>query len=125
MLSLADERAANGSPEPFNVRYWGVGNESWGCGGDMTPREYAQKYRQWVTQIPGYIRPFLVAAGPEGHARDRDLDVGWTKGFFEGVADESRVRVDGFGLHFYSFYRVLFSGHDFKCEDFGAAGKGS
>ncbi len=122
MLSLADERAANGSPDPFNVRYWGVGNESWGCGGDMTPREYAQKYRQWVTQIPGYVRPFLVAAGPEGHARDRDLDIDWTKGFFEGVADESGARVDGYGLHFYSFYRVLFAGHDFKCEDFGAAG---
>jgi alpha-N-arabinofuranosidase len=31
-LSLADERAANGDPQPFNIQYWGVGNESWGCG---------------------------------------------------------------------------------------------
>jgi alpha-N-arabinofuranosidase len=40
-LSLADERAANGDKEPFNVKYWGVGNESWGCGGNMTGGEYA------------------------------------------------------------------------------------
>ena len=139
MLSLADERASNGSPEPFNVRYWGVGNESWGCGGDMTAREYAQKYRQWVTQIPGYVRPFLVAAGPEGHQRgeisdtitlsdiataETDLQLDWTRGFFEGIDNghAASARVDGFALHFYSFFRVLFSGHNFKCEDFDAAG---
>ena len=40
-VSLADERAANGSEEPFAIKYWGVGNESWGCGGDMTGGEYA------------------------------------------------------------------------------------
>src|SRR5271169_347768 len=35
--TLADQRAAFGSAEPYNVRYWGVGNESWGCGGNFTP----------------------------------------------------------------------------------------
>src|SRR5215510_4184895 len=43
--SLADERGANGDKEPFRVKYWGVGNESWGCGGDMKPGEYATQYR--------------------------------------------------------------------------------
>ena len=33
-VSLADERAANGDKDPFGIRYWGVGNESWGCGGN-------------------------------------------------------------------------------------------
>src|SRR5947207_12919515 len=47
-LSLADERAANGDKQPFNIRYWGVGNESWGCGGTMRPQEYATLYRKWV-----------------------------------------------------------------------------
>src|SRR5579883_631704 len=42
--ALAKERAANGAPEPFNVRYWGVGNESWGCGGHFTPEDYATEY---------------------------------------------------------------------------------
>jgi alpha-N-arabinofuranosidase len=43
--TLADERAANGSPEPFNVRYWGVGNELWGCGGNFRPEAAAAEFR--------------------------------------------------------------------------------
>jgi alpha-L-arabinofuranosidase len=100
--SLADERAANGERDPFRVRYWGVGNESWGCGGDMTPVEYATLYRQFVTQFPVYVKPFLVATGPRGHARDRDL--AWTTGFFEAMKGH-RSPVDGFSLHFYSDFR--------------------
>jgi len=56
----AAERAANGDPEPFRVKYWGVGNESWGCGGDMKPAEYATAYRRFVTQFPVYVQPFLI-----------------------------------------------------------------
>jgi hypothetical protein len=58
--SLADERAANGDKEPFRVKYWGVGNESWGCGGDMKPGEYATLYRQFVTQFPAYVAPMQI-----------------------------------------------------------------
>ena len=49
--------------DPFRVKYWGVGNESWGCGGDMTPGEYATAYRKFVTQFPVYVTPFLIATG--------------------------------------------------------------
>ena len=45
-LALADERARNGDKEPFNVKYWGVGNESWGCGGNMTGGEYMDGKRR-------------------------------------------------------------------------------
>lgn len=102
-LTLADERAANGDQAPFNVKYWGVGNESWGCGGDMSPQEYAQQYRQFVTQFPNHLRPFLVATGPRGHSNDHD--VGWTKGFFEAMQGGRKSRVDGFSLHFYTDFR--------------------
>jgi alpha-N-arabinofuranosidase len=101
-VSLADERAANGAEEPFAVRYWGVGNESWGCGGNMSGGEYATAYRRFVTQVPLYTRPFLVAAGPRGHSADMDL--GWTEGFFEGLQGH-RSRVDGFALHYYTDFR--------------------
>ena len=101
--SLADERAANGDPEPFRVKYWGVGNESWGCGGDMKPGEYATQYRQFVTQFPVYVAPFLVATGPRGHSRD--LDLGWTNGFFEAMQGGHRSQVHGFSLHFYTDFR--------------------
>ena len=53
---LAAERAANGDAAPFGVKYWGVGNESWGCGGDMKPGEYAEQYRRFVTQFPAVRR---------------------------------------------------------------------
>jgi alpha-N-arabinofuranosidase len=39
--TLADQRASDGEREPLNVRFWGVGNESWGCGGEFTPEDYA------------------------------------------------------------------------------------
>jgi alpha-N-arabinofuranosidase len=102
-VSLADERAANGDKEPFRVKYWGVGNESWGCGGDMKPGEYAIEYRKFVTQFPVYVTPYLVATGPRGHSRDMDL--GWTDGFFAAMQGGHRSPVHGFSLHFYSDFR--------------------
>jgi alpha-N-arabinofuranosidase len=104
-LALADERAANGDREPFNVKYWGVGNESWGCGGNMTGGEYATEYRKYISQVPVYVRPFFVATGPRGHSADGD--VGWTDGFFGGLQNVRGlgVRVDGFALHYYTDFR--------------------
>lgn len=94
--TLAEERARNGSREPFRVRYWGVGNENWGCGGNMTPEEYAAAWRRFVTYllVPlGEPRPFLVACGPNGNNLD------WTRRFFENAG---RRLPHGFAMHFYS-----------------------
>lgn len=103
-VSLAGERAANGDSQPFGVRWWGVGNESWGCGGDMSPQEYSALYRRFVTQFPAYDpKPFLVAVGPRGHSKDFDL--GWTNGFFETMQDGHHSRVDGLSVHFYTDFR--------------------
>jgi alpha-N-arabinofuranosidase len=104
-LSLAEERARNGDAEPFNVKYWGVGNESWGCGGNMSGGEYATEYRKYIAQVPVYQRPFFVATGPRGHSADGDL--GWTEGFFAGLQNARGlgVRVDGFALHYYTDFR--------------------
>jgi alpha-N-arabinofuranosidase len=104
-LSLAKERAQNGDPEPFGVKYWGVGNESWGCGGNMSGGEYATEYRKYIAQVPAYVRPFFVATGPRGHSADGD--VSWTEGFFGGLQSVRGlgVRVDGFALHYYTDFR--------------------
>ena len=98
--ALSDERIANGSPEPFRVRYWGVGNENWGCGGNMKPDEYAGHYRRFATYLRSFggTRPFLIACGPNSN------DVNWTKRFFEGV---TRPKPDGFAMHFYSSGRAV------------------
>jgi alpha-N-arabinofuranosidase len=104
-LSLADERGSNGEKDPFNVRYWGVGNESWGCGGNMSGGEYATQYRKFISQFPVYRQPFFVATGPRGHSVDGDM--AWTEGFFGGlqVARGLGVAVDGFALHYYTDFR--------------------
>ncbi len=103
-VTLADERAANGDAQPFGVKWWGVGNESWGCGGDMKPQEYATQYRKFVTQFPAYApKPYLVAVGPRGHSRD--LDLAWTTGFFEAMQGGHRSAVDGLSLHYYTDFR--------------------
>lgn len=38
--TLAQERRKNGRAKPWKVKYFGIGNETWGCGGNMRP-EYA------------------------------------------------------------------------------------
>jgi len=94
--TLSDERAANGARQPFNVRYWGVGNENWGCGGSMTPEEYCGLYRRFATfaRFRGDSNLFLVACGPSSH------DLNWTRRFFDTLG--RRPRLDGYAMHFYS-----------------------
>jgi alpha-N-arabinofuranosidase len=93
--TLSDERAANGSPEPFRVRYWGVGNESWGCGGNMRPEEYARLYRDFAVYCRefGGTELFLVASGPSGD------DTRWSRGLMDGLGWE---RPQGVSMHYYT-----------------------
>jgi alpha-L-arabinofuranosidase len=99
--TLADERAKSGSPEPFNVRFWGVGNESWGCGGNFTPQEYAVEFRRYTAWVPGYGKPLdFIASGPNGD------DLTWTKGFFEEILRKGKEQLQsiyGIGLHHYAW----------------------
>jgi alpha-N-arabinofuranosidase len=62
---LSDLRAANGHPEPFRVRYWGVGNESYGCGGNLEADFYANEFRRYSTYLPSYEKTalFRIACG--------------------------------------------------------------
>jgi alpha-N-arabinofuranosidase len=48
---LANRRRENGRNEPYEVPYWGVGNENWGCGGQMSPEQYAREYRRFATYV--------------------------------------------------------------------------
>lgn len=54
---MADLRAQNGHPDPWKVDFFGVGNESWGCGGNMNPEYYANEYRRYQT----YVRQYAVS----------------------------------------------------------------
>jgi len=104
--SLSDERAANGSPEPFKVRYWGVGNENWGCGGNMTGDEYATHYKRFHTYARtfGDTRPFTIACGPNRN------DVDWTRRFMSVVRPSGAGRgvlPSGYAFHYYQNGRDL------------------
>jgi alpha-N-arabinofuranosidase len=95
----ADMRAAGGDREPFNVRYWGVGNESWGCGGNFTPEEYAQEYRRFSEWVPRYgVNLAFIGSGPNGG------DLGWSRRFFGRLAERGGFgRMWGWALHHYSW----------------------
>ena len=97
--TLAQQRAAGGDREPFAVRYWGIGNESWGCGGNFTPEEYAAEYRRFATwAVPAYgVDLAFVGSGPSGG------DLEWTRRFFRELAERrSFDRMWGWALHHYS-----------------------
>jgi len=93
---LSDERAANGSREPFGVRYWGVGNELWGCGGNMRPEQAADEFRRFASfaRTFGDSRLYLVGCGPNGN------DHRWTRGFMDTLAG-GRPMPDGYSMHYY------------------------
>lgn len=101
--TLAELREANGSRDPFNVRFWGVGNESWGCGGGFSPREYASEFLRFISWVPSFGQPVsLIAAGPNGGSAGGDLD--WTRDFFERLVERGPQylsRVYGWALHYY------------------------
>ena len=99
--TLAEFRAQAGSPQPYNVQYWGVGNESWGCGGNFTAEEYAVEFRRYSAWLPGYGRPLsLVASGPNDEVRS------WTRGFLEEIVRKGRGElrnIYGLALHHYAW----------------------
>ncbi len=63
---MTDLRKANGKEEPWGVRYWGVGNENWGCGGSMTAEYYTNEMRRYSTFTKNYgsNRLYKIAGGP-------------------------------------------------------------
>ena len=99
--SLADARAAGGDPSPFGVRFWGVGNEAWGCGGNLTAEEYATEYRKYTAWVPDYgQRLSFIGSGPNAG------DLEWTRGFFRKLVQKGAGQLNGlwgWGLHHYSW----------------------
>ena len=99
--TLADMRAAAGYAEPFGVRYWGVGNESWGCGGNFTAQEYAVEFRRYTAWVPQYGQPLaFIASGPNDEKWD------WTRGFLEEMVRHSPGDIHsvyGLALHYYAW----------------------
>ena len=98
--TLALEREKNGHPEPFDVPYWGLGNENWGGGGNMRPETYADEYRRMsmlarnVMNGAGRRDIELYACGSNG------FDYSWTHGTMPIWAESSKI-INGFAMHYY------------------------
>jgi alpha-N-arabinofuranosidase len=92
--SLADERAKNGHKAPWKVPYFGVGNELWGCGGNMRPEYAADVTRRYATFIkaPKDTKILKIAAGANV------ADYKWTETMMQQVTDQ----VDALSLHYYT-----------------------
>lgn len=93
--TLAELRRRNGRDKPFRVHYFAVGNETWGCGGNMRPEYYADLYRHWATflKTPENNRPKFIASG------SNDQDTTW-----EDVLSKSvHVNIDAISHHAYTF----------------------
>ena len=91
---MAKLRKENGREEPWKVKYIGVGNESWGCGGNMRPEYYADLYRRYQTYCRDYNgnRLFKIASGAS------DYDYNWTEVLMRNAAGHMR----GLSLHYYT-----------------------
>ncbi|QVM83472.1 alpha-N-arabinofuranosidase [Novosphingobium decolorationis] len=91
--TLAEERAENGHKEPWKVKYFGVGNELWGCGGNMRPEYAADVTRRYSTFIkpPADTKILKVAAGANVE------DYNWTEQMMKIAGN----MLDGLSLHYY------------------------
>ena len=92
---MADLRKQNGREKPWNVKFWGVGNENWGCGGNMTAEFYADQYKRYATYARNYgnNRLYKIAGGPSSG------DYHWTETLMKNVPLNL---MSGMSLHHYT-----------------------
>jgi alpha-N-arabinofuranosidase len=93
---MANLRRENGREKPWKVALWGVGNEAWGCGGNMRPEHYANIYRQYGTFMTDWSNTsklFRIASGANG------ADYNWTEVLMRDIPHNM---LDGVALHHYS-----------------------
>ncbi|MBA4197283.1 MAG: alpha-N-arabinofuranosidase [Chitinophaga sp.] len=93
--TMTDLRKQNGRNEPWRVKFWGVGNESWGCGGNMTADFYADQYKRYAVYCRNYNNaPLLKIASGANTA-----DYNWTETLMKNVG---AGRMWGLTLHYYT-----------------------
>lgn len=88
---MSDLRSANGRSKPWNVKYWGIGNEAWGCGGNMRAEYYADIFRKYTTFMGGGL--FKIGSGANSE------DYNWTETIMKNIP---LTMIQGIGLHHYS-----------------------
>jgi alpha-N-arabinofuranosidase len=92
--TLANLRRKNGRDKPFKVAYFAVGNEAWGCGGEMTPEHYANLYKNYNTflRAPAHLRPKMIASG------GNENGIRWT----DVLSKELKGKTEAISFHYYT-----------------------
>jgi len=96
---MTDLRKINGNEQPWGVKYWGLGNENWGCGGSMTPEYYANEMRRYSTYTKNYgdNKLYRIACGPSG------ADYHWMETLMKNGNPGRSFQ--GISLHYYTVCR--------------------
>lgn len=92
---MADLRRKNGREKPWKLKYLGIGNENWGCGGSMRPEYYVDEYRRYQSFCKDFSgnKLFKFACGPNSN------DYGWTETIMKNL---SKLSTRGISLHYYT-----------------------
>lgn len=92
--TLVRERKANGHAKPWKVSVFAIGNETWGCGGNMRPEYYADQFKQYLTfiRMPKETRPLILASGGNDFRTD----------YTETLMKEVKDGMDAISFHYYT-----------------------
>ncbi len=90
---MTDLRKKNGREDPWDVKYWGIGNETWGCGGNMTPEYYSDVYKRFASFARG--AKVKIACGAS------DFNYNWTEVMMERT-QQKQFLIQGLSLHYYT-----------------------
>lgn len=93
---MSDLRRQNGRENPWNVTFWGIGNEAWGCGGNMTAEHYVNVYKQYTTFLSDWNNTSKIYRIASGASSD---DYHWTEVL---MRDIPKHLIAGVALHHYS-----------------------
>ena len=106
---MSDLRRANGRGEPWKVKFWGIGNEAWGCGGNMRPEYYADEYRKYATFMSDWDNSGGIMRIASGAS---DADYNWTETLMKNIP---LYMLGGVAVHHYS---VIDWNHKSSATDF-------
>ena len=108
---LTDLRQEYGRDKPWNVKYWGIGNESWDCGGHMTAEYYVNLYKRYATAMTSYgnsEKLYRIAVGPGWD------DYEWTETVMKNIPAR---RIEGLSIHHYSVFDWSNKGSSYEFTD--------
>lgn len=97
---MTELRRKNGQEGPYKLKYFGIGNENWGCGGNMSASYYSQQYKKYATYVREYgeNKLFKIACGAGIGNTINSLNLDWT----DKVMKNASKLIDGYSLHYYT-----------------------